>query len=127
MRLLGDVRLIENENLAPPTVARARSRANQASKFEVCELVSRARIGGWFARLSSLAGQPLHHYCYSPGKYNWKPSLVEYCGEVAVLLGETHFNAGSRSRVRSLDYAVAIEGHNIRSRAARSRYQKLVR
>ena len=67
------------------------------------------------------------HYCYSPGKYNWKPSLVEHCGEVAVLLDETHFNAGSRSRVRSLDYAVVIEGHNIRSRAPRSRYQKLVR
>ena len=28
----------------------------------------------------------------SPGKYNWKPSLLEHCGEVAVLLGETHFN-----------------------------------
>ena len=59
MRLLGDVRLIENENWPRPLLARARTR---------------------------------DHYCYSSGKYNWKPSLLEHCSEVAVLLGETHFN-----------------------------------
>ena len=37
MCLLGDVRLIENEKLACPLLARASAQANQASKFEVCE------------------------------------------------------------------------------------------
>ena len=37
MRLLGDVHLIENENLARPLLARVSARANQASKFEVHE------------------------------------------------------------------------------------------
>ena len=82
MRLLGDVRLI-GECIVHCWHERAR--ANQASKFEVREYRD--------------------HYCYNSRKYNWKPSLLEHCGEVAVLLGETHFNAGSRSRVRSLDYA----------------------
>ena len=60
------------KNWPRPLLAQARARANQASKFEVCEYGD--------------------HYCYSPGKYNWKPSLLEHCSEVAVLLGETHFN-----------------------------------
>ena len=37
MRLLGDVRLIENEKLAPPTDGASAARANQASKFEIRE------------------------------------------------------------------------------------------
>ena len=37
MCLLGDVHLIENENLAPPTDGTSAAQANQASKFEVRE------------------------------------------------------------------------------------------
>ena len=37
MRPLGDVRLIENEKLAPPTDGASAARANQAGKFEVRE------------------------------------------------------------------------------------------
>ena len=73
MHLFGDVCLIENEKLAPPTVGTsALELTMQASKFEVRKYRD--------------------HYCYSSGKYNWKPSPLELCGEVAVLLSETHFN-----------------------------------
>ena len=53
------------------------------------------------------------------------PSLLEKCGKIAVLLSETRFNGRGLEVVRSLDYAVAIDDHNVRSRPAN--YQKLVR
>ena len=81
---LGDVRLIENKKkLAPPIVGHDEQALNrfQASKFEVHEYGD--------------------HYCGSPRKYDWKPSLLEDCGKIAVLLSETRFNGRGQEVARS--------------------------
>ena len=77
MRLLDDVRLIESENLAPPT----------ASTFDrsITKLASHEHSDSW---------NKLYN---SSWEYDGKPSLEENCGKIADFFGETRFEVKVKS------------------------------
>ena len=75
MRLLDDVRLIGSKILAPPTTGMFKRSSTKPASYEL--------------------GDSWEQLCYSSWKYNWKPSMAENHGKIAVF-----FASKSWSRVR---------------------------